>query len=219
MEGKVIGIFKCHRYFIFTLIMFMLFSTVIISGCGGGGGDGAVLSSESFMEGVFIDSAVEGLEYETATRTGMTDENGTFMYQEGNTIRFYVGDVVLGEGPAKSVMTPIDLVDGATDETHPAVINMTRFLQTMDDDMNPENGIMITETMSNAMVDHMIDFNMSPDDFEYDSNVMTMMDTINEVDSLGYMRMMVSTEDAIDHFSNSMNDMMTDGIMYDGGMM
>jgi len=213
------GKFKCRRcWSIFKLMLIMLFLTVILSGCGGGGG-GAISSSDPFLEGVFLDSPVEGLEYETATRSGMTDEDGTFLYHEGDTMRFYVGDIVLGEAPAQSVMTPVDLVDGATDETHPAVINMVRFLQTIDDDMNPENGITITESMTNAMVDYMIDFNISPDVFEYDLNVMVIMNIINEVDPSDHMRTMVSTEDAIDHFSNSMNNMMTDGTMNDGSMM
>jgi len=193
------------------ILLFFMIAISFLNGCGGGGGVAA--PSEPLLEGVFIDSPVEGLEYETPTRTGMTDEDGTFHYYAGEMMRFYIGDIELGEAPAKSVMTPIDLVEGATDENHPAVINMARLLQTMDEDMDPENGITITEIMSNAMIDHMIDFNMDPDQFEYDLNVMSMMITMNEVDQSGYTRMMVSTEDALDHFSESMNSMMNDGSM------
>lgn len=196
----------------FGLILIVLSLSVIISGCKSGD-NGAVTPSTPILEGVFIDSPVEGLEYETPTHTGMTDENGTFMYHDGDTMRFYIGDVLLGEAMAKPMMTPLDLVEGATDETHPAVINMLRLIQTMDEDMNPENGITITEEMSDAMMNHMIDFNMDPDQFEYDPDVMMIMDTINEGDSYEHMRTMVSTEDAIEHFNNSMNDMMDDGGM------
>ena len=118
---------------------------------------------------------------------------------------------MLGEATAMPVMTPIDLADGATDETHPAVVNMVRFLQTIDEDMNPENGIAITGAMFDAMLDHMIDFNMDPVQFEYDQNVMMMMDAINEVGSYSHMRTMVSGEDAIAYFTSAMNSMMTDG--------
>ena len=99
---------------------------------------------------------------------------------------------MLGEAVASSMMTPIDLVDGATDEMHPAVINMARFLQTIDEDMNPENGITITGAMSNAMIGHMIDFNRDPDSFTYDPDVMMVMSAINEVAPYQHMRTLVS---------------------------
>ena len=67
--------------------------------------------SDQFLTGMFIDSPVEGLEYETPTHTGITDAAGTFMYHEGDTIRFYIGDIMLGEAMAKSMMTPVDLVN------------------------------------------------------------------------------------------------------------
>ena len=182
-------------------------------------GNGA---SEPLLIGTFIDSAVEGLGYETPTHTGMTDANGSFMYHEGDTIRFYVGDIMLGEAMAKPIMTPIDLVDGATDETNQAVVNMTRVLQTMDDDMNPENGISITNAMFDVMSGHMIDFNVDPDQFAYDPDVMSMMDAMNQAGTSGFMRMMVSPETAIAHFSSSMNNMatmMTEGtLMIDSGI-
>lgn len=169
---------------------------------------GNMMGSES--QGIFVDSPVEGLEYENSIRTGITDENGTFHYYEGDMIRFYVGSIELGEAPAKSIMTPIDLVEGATDQNHPAVINMVRFLQTLDEDMDPENGITITEAMSDAMLDHMIDFDMDPDQFGNDPDVMMMMDTVNEFNPSSSMRTMVSTEDALDHFNSTINDMMND---------
>jgi hypothetical protein len=202
------------------LLLFILFLSVITSGCGGGGGGVDTSSSIPLVEGVFIDSAVQGLEYETPTRNGITDAEGTFMYHEGDTIRFYIGDIMLGEAVASSMMTPIDLVDGATDETHPAVINMARFLQTIDEDMNPENGITITGAMSNAMIGHMIDFNMDPDSFTYDPDVMMVMSAINEVAPYRHMRTLVSADDAVTQFSSYMNNMtamMTEGSITTAG--
>jgi hypothetical protein len=175
------------------------------------------MTGMEMMQGTFLDSAVEGLGYETETKSGMTDMDGTFMYMEGETITFHIGDIVLGEAMAQSVMTPVDLVDGAMDETHPMVTNMARFLQTMDADMDPKNGITITEEMTAAMVDHMIDFNMDPDRFEYDPNVRMLMDMLNGLDPSGPLRMMVSAEDAQDHLQNTMSDMMSgDSGMMDG---
>ncbi len=64
--------------------------------------------------------AIEGLQYETDSLSGVTDENGTFNYYEGETIEFKTGDVVIGQIAAQDIahdkiVTPIDLVPGARD--------------------------------------------------------------------------------------------------------
>lgn len=173
-------------------------------GCGGGGGD----SSAPLLRGTFVDSPVEGLEYETQTQIGVTDTNGTFMYHQGETVSFHLGDIDLGEAPAKSMMTPVDLVEGAVDETHPMVTNMARLLQTMDADMDLENGITITNEMTEAMLGHMVDFNVDPDEFETRPDVVAFMETMNNLGFSGGFRMMVSPADAQAHLSITMADMM-----------
>ena len=45
----------------------------IVTGCGGGSGDGGN-ETASLLQGNFVDSPVEGLEYETQTQMGATDE-------------------------------------------------------------------------------------------------------------------------------------------------
>ena len=65
------------------------------------------------QEGVFLDSAVQGIEYRTTTQSGMTDENGTFTYMDGETVTFAMGDVMLGQAEAQPVLTPVDLVQGS----------------------------------------------------------------------------------------------------------
>ncbi len=202
---------KITRDFHLKTMLGLMLVTLLVVGCsgeGGGlvGGDGS--SSEALLQGIFMDSAVEGLEYETETQFGVTDHDGTFMYMEGETVMFHVGDIVLGEAHAQSMMTPIDLVNGAMDETHPMVINMARFIQTLDEDMDPENGITITEEMRTAMIGHMIDFNMDPDLFEYDPDVQMFMHTLNGMHSSGSMRMMVSAENAKWHLHITIMGMM-----------
>lgn len=103
------------------------------------------------MQGRFIDSAVQGLSYSTATRDGVTDAEGTFSYQEGEQVSFSVGGLVLGDAPGQDLLTPRELVEGAADTAHPAVINIARLLQTLDDDGNLANGILISEETSAAV--------------------------------------------------------------------
>lgn len=59
--------------------------------------------------GVFCISPVCGLDFETQSQRGRTDEQGSFSYLEGETVTFSVGDLVLGSATAKVEMTPADL--------------------------------------------------------------------------------------------------------------
>ncbi|MEB3733367.1 hypothetical protein ULF88_02705 [Halopseudomonas pachastrellae] len=53
---------------------------------------------------------------------------------------------------AKGVLTPLDLA-GSTDINDPVVINIARLLQTLDEDGNPDNGIVIPELATTAALD------------------------------------------------------------------
>jgi hypothetical protein len=196
------GLLNEAVYVVLGLVTFAL----LISGCGGGGGG----SSAAALDGTFVDSAVEGLEYITDTQSGITDMDGTFSYVDGEMVTFYLGDVIIGEAPGQPVMTPVDLVEGATDETHPTVINMIRFLQTLDADMDSANGITITEEMADLMLNRMIDFDMDPGEFEHTEDMNLVMIGLTEMYPFGPMRMLVSVESAQEHLRTTMNDMMGD---------
>jgi len=180
-------------------------------GCGGGGGGGGNDATPA-LEGSFVDSPVEGLEYMTNSQSGITDMNGTFRYRDGESVRFSLGGLDLGEALGHPIMTPVDLVEGAVDETHPMVTNMARFLQTLDADMNPANGISITEEVAGLMLNHTINFNMSVEDFGNDPNHIMFMDALNAMDPSDPMHFMVSGADARNHLRNAM---MQNGV---GGM-
>lgn len=88
--------------------------------------------------GSFGDPPVEGVSYESGALSGVTDSNGEFQYETGKTVRFFIGDVGLGETvPGKSVITPQDfVVEGAPDS--PAAINISRLLQSLDSDLDDD---------------------------------------------------------------------------------
>ncbi len=144
--------------------------TLILSACGGSS------SSPSTQTGVFLDDAVEGLRYETTTQNGMTDANGTFKYQSGETIRFYVGDILIGEASASDVMTPVNLVPNAVDETNPTVTNIARFLQTLDEDGNPSNGIRISSSAFANAAGQSLDFNV--DEATFTTNAQALINIL-----------------------------------------
>ena len=77
------------------------------------------------------------------------------------------------------IITPIDCVEGALDETHPMVTNMLVFLQAIDFDNDPENGIDIIELMHQEAIGMHLDFTGDPEqfrgnyDFRYFLDLMT----------------------------------------------
>lgn len=82
--------------------------------------------------GRLIDAPVQGVRYESGSVSGITGDLGEFQYEAGNTVRFFIGDIALGEAvKGKAVITPLDMVPNGTFDT-PAVINIARLLQSFD---------------------------------------------------------------------------------------
>jgi len=131
--------------------------------------------------GVFLDSPVENLVYTTETKKGFTDSNGTFRYKPDETsITFSIGDIVIGTGIPKPVMTPIDIVPGAVDHTDQGVTNISRFLQTLDEDGVHDNGVTIPRAVLNHVNNRSVDFS-APDDttFENDPDLQGFLSDLN----------------------------------------
>ena len=111
------------------------------------------------LQGVFTDSSVEGLIYTTETHSGITDENGNFDYEEGETVTFYIGDIILGSAPAAEEISPIDIASALEADINTLEVqNIAAFLQTLDEDGNPDNGIKITPEVIAAISLTEIDF-------------------------------------------------------------
>lgn len=123
-------------------------AALILAGCGGGSG-GTVDPATGVSTATFIDAPVAGLEFETPTQTGgVTDNKGNFIYKEGESITFHIGNLYLGSAkPKNGVITPLDLV-GTTDVSDPRVVNILQTLQTLDSDGNTSNGITISSVLS-----------------------------------------------------------------------
>ena len=146
--------------------------------CGGGGNSttpednasSSSLSSSSssssssvaaqLLEGVFKDSAVQGLNFETESVSGTTDANGTFSYQEGESIAFSVGDMVLATVTAAAEITPFTLA-GASDVDGTVAANIARLLQALDEDGDATNGISISAQAHTQATGMSVDFSAS----------------------------------------------------------
>jgi hypothetical protein len=135
-------------------VLVVLCSLLVACGGGGGGGGSTGVATGT---GVFVDSPVEGLKYVSGTVTGVTDQNGTYEYEVGLTVKFYVGDILVGETTPKAILTPKDLVPGANVDD-PTVLKIARFLMSLDADDNPSNGIVIPSSVDNNCKGKSIDF-------------------------------------------------------------
>jgi hypothetical protein len=74
--------------------------------------------------------------------SGTTSENGAFSYQEGQVCTFSVGGVVLRTVDTSTMEGDIVFEDN---------IHTAQFLQTLDNDDNPQNGIQITTEVAEAI--------------------------------------------------------------------
>lgn len=171
------------RNFVWSILGMILLVAAI--GCSGLGS--SVSSTPGVLTGVFIDGPVAGITYKTPTVGGMTDATGTFKYKEGEEVTFSIGRVVLGSAVGKPVLTPLDIVDGAKDTSDQRVVNISVFLQTLDQDGNPENGITISRKTA-SFVDQYgkeINFNKHIRAFSFDPGFRQVMTELNDIDAFG----------------------------------
>ncbi len=176
-DGHIIVVAFKKNYLISLLLL--------LAACSGGnsnrGNDG---SDPSVLTGQLIDSAVSGIRFETDTRSGVTDSDGHFQYLDGEMVRFYLGDLLLGDAISTPVVTLFDLVDGVTpfigsalrhavcnpkkEPSFNSVINLAVLLQTLDSDGNPDNGIDIASVVAALFTANSLDLDQSWQHFEHD---------------------------------------------------
>lgn len=150
-------------------------------------GDNGVATGQITMTGI------EGLNYQTGSRSGTTDEKGRFRFLPGETLQLNLGKLPLArEVPAREFLTPLEftaeqrnfLEAGAVDDTgltshrvverflatrSPEAVNLTRFLMVLDQDQNAsrENPVQITPRTINQIND----FLAAEETFELDFSV------------------------------------------------
>lgn len=171
-------------------------SVFLISACGGGGGSGTPPTvPPSPSTGVFVDSAVSGLHYQTPTRSGTTNALGEYDYLPGETVTFSIGGIILGSALGGPVVSPLTLVSGATDATDPVVTNIVRLLMSLDDDGDPSNGIAISATTVTAATGLSIDFTSA--DLAADTGMVSLLAALPAVT-------LVDVPAAQSHFSTTL---------------
>jgi len=125
--------------------------------------DGTVAAEDLTLSANLIDGAVEGVEYSTSSGLhGFTDENGGFSFKEGDEVTFNVGGVVLGVATAEDVASGEtflqDIADvDRTNLNDEYLENMATFLQSLDENSDSYDGIVITDKIRENLADVNID--------------------------------------------------------------
>jgi len=121
-------------FMMFYINVITVFLSLLCVSCGGGGDSTSTASTPDIQipvvmiqptvfAGVFLDSAVEGLSYTTATNSGITNTFGEFSYQTNEDVTFSIGDIIFPAFAASSLLTPLAVIE--TDNiNHPSVINV-----------------------------------------------------------------------------------------------
>ncbi|GAA1964280.1 CocE/NonD family hydrolase [Microbacterium deminutum] len=115
-----------------------------------------------------IAGPIRGLKYETPSFAGLTNERGEFSYRQGETVVFLVGGVVLGSvdaAPRVNLAQLVNRADGKIDRLgDPIVTNLARFVQTLDQDGDGENGVTIAPVVHDLIGPMVMNFNQADTD-------------------------------------------------------
>lgn len=168
-----------------------------IYACGGGSSE----PDNTVLTGVFVDSAVKGAAYSTATQSGTTNSEGQFNYMAGEQVTFSIGDTQLPTVNAASRVSPVDMATGSSDPAA-TTTNIARLLQSLDDDGNPDNGIVIPDTAAGVAAS--IDFSQSSVDFQNDPAVVNLVSNSGSLTTV-----LISAQQANNHLNATLGSQET----------
>ncbi len=185
----------------------------VLGGCGGESSRHAqyYYGKNPLKSGTFIDAFVSGLEYNSSLgNAGVTDENGTFLYRNGEFLTFTVGRLALGTALASSIITPRafyyfdhrgSLSDTPVSVETQEISNRVRLMLALDEDPNTI-GIQISgQTRAEALQWETPEYNASESAF---------VQAVREATD-GMITALPSAAVANEHFSRSLR------CIYSGG--
>jgi hypothetical protein len=176
-----------------------------------------------YGDAYYYDSLVSGVTYENlnqegeVVRTALTGEGndpGRFRFDEGQSVRFSLGDTLLGETPTLSSddnrVTPFDLVgieeeavggcevdEGLPADTDPfhQVVHHAVLLQTFDTDGDPTEGIEISADVAALFDGVTLEFDQLWEDFQQD--LQSVLDEAKSAGALPDAREIREREEAL----------------------
>ena len=126
--------------------------SILFSACGTSTDDITTFKSS------ISDSKIEGLTYTCGTTTGTTNKDGIFKYtSDCSVVEFSIGSIKIGSINTnningQSTIYPSDLLGlDRNDTNNTQLINILQVLQSLDNDGNPNNGILIDSNTTNNL--------------------------------------------------------------------
>ena len=175
------------------------------------------------LTGRFIDSPVEGLRYNSfypliadacASHFGTTNSNGEFLYEPENNVLFSFCPACtpFASFPAQAIVTPADIVDAAwsIEDKGRTFRNLLRFIQTLDVDGDPNNGIRLATIPAavyyeaypvGGTIMYIDVFDVDESEFETDDAILTIIGRVTNTSIL------VDAQTAEEHFDRVIADL------------
>jgi hypothetical protein len=110
--------------------------SLIMIGCGGGDSS----PSSKIGTGYYVDAPVKGVDFVCGNQKGVTDIDGKFTFEKGKECHFYVGDNFFRSVASTALEDNVVIQETNT--------NIARFLLTLDNNQNPDDGIEITKEVA-----------------------------------------------------------------------
>jgi len=167
--------------------------------------DGTVAAKDLTLSSKLIDGAVEGVEYTTTSGLhGFTDADGGFSFKVGDDVTFTIGGVTLGDATAEDVaggqtfLQDIADVD-RTNLNDEYTENMATFLQSLDENGNAYDGIVITDEIRGALADTHIDLRTASEQDVKDLIAQVGKGYVNENAAMEHVEDMLVAHTDLDH--------------------
>lgn len=173
---------------------------LLLAACGGGDGDSGTTTAQ------LLDSAVEGVHYvaSPSALSGTTGADGTLKCKSGDKITFTLGGITLGTASCNAQITVSDLA-GTTSLADGALQNRLVFLQSLDDDDDPTNGIRITAAVAASLTGKSLDFTKGTADFQ--TAAQALLPDLKDVYDRSYTERELNEErraGAVEHYESTL---------------
>ncbi len=157
---------------------------LLFAGCGSSSSSATAPAPQPTTGTAFyLDSAVEGVTATCGSQVSQTDANGMFTYEDGKDCQFSIGDIVL-RNESGLYQDKVIIEDN---------IRTAQYLQSMDSDGNPSNGIAIDPQTATVMRQNGITHTPATDE-EIANSVVHMQNA-----GIGYQGQYVHESDAYEH--------------------
>ncbi len=178
------------------IVLSFIGALALFSGCGGssgksdGGSSNSPGDSVSIGTGYYIDSAVAGVEYKCGKESGVTASDGKFTFEKGKDCSFNVAGVEIRKVEATKLVDKVKIV-----EDKPEV---AAFLQSIDIDGNPSNGIDIKPEVLKVLKEALKNHTTVPTDDNLTNVVNEVKNSVTE-----FKGEVVTREKAMQHVKGS----------------